>query len=121
MDKADNQNHQDHNRLPKSARRPEFFDEEFCQKMWKGQGWYIFGGILLALLRHPIRNVFDSMFCSGKRSIVPFPVREFVDGNGVNVFTGLFTTLSPPVNIGGDEMGLTHAAARFAGPRSAIQ
>ncbi len=40
-------------------------------------------------------------------SIVPFPVRQFTDGNGVDLLSGTFTVLSPSIRIGGN-MGLSY-------------
>lgn len=40
-------------------------------------------------------------------SIVAFPVRKYVDENGVDLLAGVFTTHSPSVTIGG-ETGLTY-------------
>lgn len=42
-------------------------------------------------------------------SIVPFPVRQYSDENGVDLMSGVYTAISPSVRIGSQEMGLTYA------------
>src|SRR5688500_8212399 len=42
-------------------------------------------------------------------SIVAFPVRKYVDENGVDLLSGLFTALSPSIRIGSADMGLAYA------------
>ena len=41
-------------------------------------------------------------------SVVPFPVRQFADENGVDLATGVFTALTPSVAIGAGDAGLTY-------------
>lgn len=39
---------------------------------------------------------------------VPFPVRQYQDENGVDLLSGVFTTASPMISIGGPDMGLNY-------------
>ncbi|HEX8381631.1 MAG TPA: hypothetical protein VF619_13910, partial [Allosphingosinicella sp.] len=44
-------------------------------------------------------------------SVAAFPVRQFADENGVDLFSGTFTTYSPGVSIGSADMGLAYVRA----------